>query len=208
MKEEKTTGKKRLFYYLALTVCVLLLVTATVLTVYFVTGSENEVVELPPQQQLPDDGGQDGDEEDDPAQSTGGEEAVRFVLPVSYSSATAFNDFVWDVYGYACHKAVDFTAQEGAAVCAIADGRVKSVVHNEVTGNVLVLDHGNGLESYYRYLDPTSSLKAGDAVKKGEKIGAVSAGYASRTPHLHLEVHLAGESVDPAGYLEIESGDK
>lgn len=209
MKEEKSGSKKKLFYYLALTACVLLLIAATVLTVYFVAGDNRETVETPPVTD-PEGGDKEPEKPDEPTDPTGGEDVVKFVVPVAYESASAFNDFVWDVYGYTCHEAVDFTAAAGTEVCSMADGTVTSVSYNDVTGNIVIVDHGDGLKTLYRYVDPTDGLKEGDTVKKGEKIGAVSAPYAAEAtrPHLHLEVFLGEKRVNPADYIEIVSSEK
>lgn len=209
MKEEKSGSKKKLFYYLALAACVLLLIAATVLTVYFVAGGNRETIENPPVSD-PDGGDKEPEKPDEPTDPTGGEDVVKFVVPVAYESATTFNDFVWDVYGYTCHEAVDFSAAAGTEVRSMADGTVTSVSYNDVTGNIVVVDHGNGLKTLYRYVDPADGLKEGDTVKKGDKIGAVSTPYAAETttPHLHLEVLLGEKRVNPADYIEIVASEK
>lgn len=210
MKEEKSGSKKKLFYYLALAACVLLLITATVLTVYFVAGGNRETIENPPVVDPDEGGGKEPEKPDEPTDPTGGEDVVKFVVPVAYESATTFNDFVWDVYGYTCHEAVDFSAAAGTEVRSMADGTVTSVSYNDVTGNIVVVDHGNGLKTLYRYVDPADGLKEGDTVKKGDKIGAVSTPYAAETttPHLHLEVLLGEKRVNPADYIEIVASEK
>ncbi len=220
MKEEKTKtkSKKKIFYYVALAVCVLLLVTATVLTVYFVTGSDNLVVENPPVTDLTDPEQPAGPSEpvepensDEPDDPTGGDQAVSFVVPVSYESATAFNDVVWEGYCYTRHKAVDFAAEANTPVYAMADGTVIEISLDSRTGNYIDIRHADGLTTRYRFVEPETGLKEGDAVLKGEQIAVVAEAYGSEKDmgtHLHLEVKLNGEYADPAEYLDIVSSEK
>lgn len=212
MKEEKSKNKKKLLYYLILAVSVLLLVAATVLTVYFVTGDKNEVLDNPP-------GGDnvtpvDPVKPDDPNQSTGGEDVVKFVVPLTYESVSEEYNVIYTskTTGWSYrHKAVDFAAAEGTAVCSMADGKIETVSLNEKTGNYIVVDHGDGLKSLYRFVEPVNGLKAGDSVKKGDKIGEVAAAYGSEAKdgtHLHLEITLNGAPKDPSSYLDLVNDEK
>lgn len=219
MKEEKTKtkSKKKIFYYVALAVCVLLLVTATVLTVYFVTGSDN-LVENPPVTDPTDPEEPTGPSEpvepedpDEPDDPTGGDQVVSFVVPVSYESATAFNDVAWEGYCYTRHKAVDFAAEANTPVYAMADGTVIEISLNSQTGNYIDIRHADGLTTRYRFVEPEAGLKAGDTVSKGEQIAVVAEAYGSEKDmgtHLHLEVKVNGEYADPAEYLDIVSSEK
>ena len=207
MKEEKTKGKKRLIYYVVLAVSVLLLVAATVLTVYYVTGGSDKVLEEKPPVEGPDD---PTPPPDDP---TGGD-TVKFVSPiedgvfqVEYGTIYANKTLGW----YYRHKALDFLADEGTNVRSMSEGIVESISYSEETGNVIVIDHGDNLRSYYRFVEPASSLKVGASVKMGQTIGTVAAAYGSEKfdgTHLHLELTLKGEPVDPAAYLDYTVEDK
>ena len=104
------------------------------------------------------------------------------------------------------HKAVDFAADEGTEVYAVMDGKVTEVTYNYLMGNIVKLDVGGGITVVYASLASDVPVKAGDQVTKGSVIGKVSntaKSEANDGPHLHLEVLLDGELVDPALYLDL-----
>lgn len=224
MKEENAKSKKKLIYYLTLAISLVLLIVATVLTVYFVTGAGNDdVLDNPPPIENPDDGKKpdDGNKPDQKPDDdkkpddkpTGGDDTVKFVVPLSYSKATEFNSiYASQTTGFIYrHKAVDFAAEEGTEICSMADGTVKEISLNETTGNYITVDHGDGLITLYRFVEPVKDLKAGDKVKKGDKIATVAAAYGSEAKdgtHLHLEVSLKGVPQNPADYIEIVNTEK
>ncbi|MBD5636833.1 MAG: M23 family metallopeptidase [Clostridia bacterium] len=214
MKEEKTK-KRRLLYYLVLVISVCLLTAATVLTVYFVTGDKAGSLDNDPPGQVvtPPDGDKDPDKDKDPDDdkpTNGGAES--FCDPVAYSAASVYNEIYTDSYNFSTrHEGVDFAAEEGAKVAAIADGTVTSISLNENTGNIITVDHGDGLVGIYRFVDPTSTLKVGAKVTKGECIATVSAACGPEKldgTHLHLELEMKGKKVDPASYLDIKYQEK
>ena len=206
MKETKTKSKKRVIYYLVLAVSVLLLVAATVLTVYFVTSGGDKILEENPPVEDPD----DPTPPDDP---TGGD-TVKFVSPiedaefkVEYGTIYANKTLGW----YYRHKALDFLADAGTIVRSMSEGRVETISYSEETGNFIVIDHGDNLRSYYRFVEPASGLKVGDSVKMGQTIATVASAYGTEKfdgAHLHLEVTLKGEPVDPTAYLDYTVEDK
>jgi murein DD-endopeptidase MepM/ murein hydrolase activator NlpD len=69
---------------------------------------------------------------------------------------------------------------------------------NRAAGNFIVISHKNGLESYYNHLQThQSGLRAGDAIKTGQKIGANGCtGYCTK-PHLHFALKKQGRFIDP-----------
>lgn len=102
------------------------------------------------------------------------------------------------------HEGIDFTAPTGTEVYATADGLVKEIDRTRRgKGNTIVIDHGNGYESIYSHLDGFN-VRQGKAVKRGEVIGTVGNTGLSVAPHLHYEVHLNGESVNPVNYFFLE----
>ena len=221
MKEEKAKNKKRILYFLALAISVLLLAAATVLTVVFVTEGNNNVVEAPPTGNEPDDpndptgpsGPTTPDKPGEPDDPTGGGDTVKFVVPVAYSDVTEYDEiYSSKTLGWIYrHKGVDFAAEEGADVCAMANGKIEKISLNEKTGNYIIIDHGDGLKTLYRFVEPRAGLKEGDTVKMGEKIATVAAAYGSEAKdgaHLHLEIHLNGKPANPANYLELVSAEK
>lgn len=225
MSEETTNTKpkkKRLLYYIVLAVCVLLLIAATVLTVYFLTAGPSETLEGPDegqQGQVPDTGntGNDKEEENkdpDPVQPSGGEDAVKFVSPIEGVSYTVEYNVIYnnETLGWIYrHKAVDFNAAAGTEVKCMADGIVESISYSEETGNIVLVDHGDGLKTLYRFVEPDSKLKEGASIKKGQTLGVVASAYGIEHKdgeHLHLEIELNGDPVDPTEYLGTVNGEK
>jgi len=96
---------------------------------------------------------------------------------------------------------LDIAAPTGTAVRAAAGGRVVNLQQGEYDyGWYLVVDHGNGMKSLYAHLS-TFSVKLGDAVGKGQQIGAVGSTGRSTGPHLHFEVRVNDRLVNPLDYL-------
>ena len=199
-EKEMTIPKKKLLYSLIAGVGALLLIAAIVLTVYFATRGE-PTVDTPPVTEQP---GGDEDKDDEDGKPTGGEE-VRFVLPSSGTPTlygeVYYNETLNKIYR---HNAVDFAAAEGEEVACIAEGTVLEVSLSEELGNLVTVDHGDGLVSAYRFVEPKEGLKAGDKVEQGDVLGTVAAPYGTEAhggAHLHFELFLDGESVDPAAHL-------
>lgn len=104
------------------------------------------------------------------------------------------------------HKAIDFSAEEGTEVYAVLDGKIVDVTYNYLMGNVVKLDVGNGMIVVYASLSNDIPVKIGDTVTKGTVIGYVSNTAKTEVndgPHLHLEVLLDEEKVDPNLYLDL-----
>ena len=99
------------------------------------------------------------------------------------------------------HAGIDFAAKRGTPVLAPAGGTVlQSTALYEGQpkyGQVIVIDHGNGLRSMFAHLD-RRSVRVGDSVAAGQAIGLSGATGRVTGPHLHLEVLRDGEHVDPA----------
>ncbi len=106
------------------------------------------------------------------------------------------------------HMGIDFTADAGSEVYAVASGTVESVYTSDVlVGTQITIDHGNGVKSVYQYVEAKEGLKAGDEVKQGDVIGTVAEANGSEYKdgaHLHFEVFENGSNVDPAEYLTLE----
>lgn len=98
------------------------------------------------------------------------------------------------------HYGMDYSAPKGTRVQAVNLGRVVLAANYPVRGGLVVIDHGAGLLSLYFHLSKID-VKPGQSVSRGQKIGEVgSTGY-STGPHLHLELRLRGEAVDPARWV-------
>ncbi len=117
---------------------------------------------------------------------------------------------VTDKYGYSretgpyavSHKGTDFRAAERTPIFAMNDGVAVMVREFKYYGNIVVLDHGAGVQTLYLHLSE-QHVKQGDRVVKGQQIGlSGSTGYAE-VPHLHLSVKVKGLSIDPMKFMEM-----
>jgi len=101
----------------------------------------------------------------------------------------------------AFHKGIDIAADHGTDIRASATGKVTMASYIDVYGNALIIDHGNGLSTFYGHASKLL-VKEGQAVKKGEVIARVGSTGRSTGPHLHFEIRLNGNPVDPLEYLD------
>ena len=98
------------------------------------------------------------------------------------------------------HTGLDIAATTGTPIKVVADGTVTFASRNGAYGNLVKVNHGNGVETWYAH---TSKMyvTAGQSVKAGDVIAAVGSTGNSTGPHLHLEVRVNGEHVNPQIYL-------
>jgi len=100
----------------------------------------------------------------------------------------------------AMHTGVDLAASMGTPVHATADGIVVHASWGGQYGNLVVIDHGNGLQTYYAHLSAFSVIE-GQEVRRGELVGHSGATGRVTAPHLHYEVRIGGTPVNPYKYL-------
>ena len=98
------------------------------------------------------------------------------------------------------HKGMDFAAPAGTPIYAAASGTVTSASYSGNAGNMIVINHGNGLQTYYMHCN-SMYVRAGQTVSKGQNIGAVGSTGNSSGPHLHFQVMQNGTPVNPRNYL-------
>ncbi len=101
----------------------------------------------------------------------------------------------------AMHEGLDFSAEIGTPVVVAADGVVLSASYHPEYGNLIDVDHGDGLTSRYAHLS-VMDVKPGTLVKRGERLGAVGTTGRSTGPHLHFEVRMLGVAQNPAQFLK------
>jgi murein DD-endopeptidase MepM/ murein hydrolase activator NlpD len=101
------------------------------------------------------------------------------------------------------HPGIDFSIPRGSAIYATASGRITTVKKSDLQagyGSYIEIDHGNGYQTRYAHLD-NPNVKVGQAVRKGEQIATSGMSGGSISPHLHYEVILYNENVDPVKFL-------
>lgn len=102
----------------------------------------------------------------------------------------------------AFHAGLDFKGPIGAPIYAAARGKVAFVGWRPGYGNCVDIDHGNGLRTRYAHMS-SFRARAGESVMAGQLIGAVGSTGRSTGPHLHFEVRLHGQPINPRPLLEV-----
>jgi murein DD-endopeptidase MepM/ murein hydrolase activator NlpD len=98
------------------------------------------------------------------------------------------------------HTGSDLAAPSGTPIYATADGYVAKAERWSTYGNYIQIEHGGDMHTRYAHLSGYN-VTEGQFVRKGELIGFVGSTGRSTGPHLHYEVRVAGEAVDPRPYM-------
>lgn len=141
-------------------------------------------------------------------------ESVTFTLPADGKVITSHSMkvpvFSATMNDYRTHAGVDIVSETGGEVRAAADGTVEEIWEDPMMGWSMRVSHAGGFESVYRNLSPDfpEGIEQGAKVAAGQTVGAVGESAlieCEEEPHLHFELKLAGEYVDPAEYMGLES---
>ena len=143
-------------------------------------------------------------------------ETMRREFPgaASYASDSAPHTMpsIWPAAGYVSspyglrfggtefHQGIDIAADMGAPIVATADGVVTAAGWNGGYGNMVDVDHGGGIVTRYGHASALA-VTVGQQVRRGEVIAYVGSTGRSTGPHVHYEVRVDGQPVNPAGYL-------
>jgi murein DD-endopeptidase MepM/ murein hydrolase activator NlpD len=100
------------------------------------------------------------------------------------------------------HTGVDISAPMGTVAHATADGVVEFASRFAGYGRLVIIDHGNGYQTYYAHL-ARFDVMPGQEIRKGESVGAVGASGRVTAPHLHYEVRVRHQAINPYRYLSI-----
>jgi murein DD-endopeptidase MepM/ murein hydrolase activator NlpD len=127
----------------------------------------------------------------------------------STGDGVSSSGFIWPVNGVVTsgfgwrwgrmHEGIDIAAPTGTGIRAAASGTIIYAGYMGGYGNLVVIDHGNGLATAYAH--QSAIYIGGGSVSQGTVIGAVGSTGSSTGPHLHFEVRVNGTAVDPMGYL-------
>ncbi|BBI31812.1 M23 family metallopeptidase [Cohnella abietis] len=98
------------------------------------------------------------------------------------------------------HAGVDISGDTGDPIYAAGDGKVKESGFNRTRGNYIIITHRNGLESWYMHLSQIG-VKIGDQLKRGDIIGKMGNSGRSTGTHLHFQIVVSEEPVNPLPYL-------
>ena len=133
-----------------------------------------------------------------------GLQGVPQVIPAAGKHITSGFGYRADPFsgGAAFHAGLDFKGPTGAPIYSAADGKVAFVGRRPGYGNCVEVDHGNGLRTRYAHMSAFRA-QVGQSVRAGQHIGAVGSTGRSTGPHLHFEVRLRGQAVNPRPFLEV-----
>ncbi|MEO8482333.1 MAG: peptidoglycan DD-metalloendopeptidase family protein [Acidobacteriota bacterium] len=98
------------------------------------------------------------------------------------------------------HPGLDIAADKGTPVRATADGTVESAAYNGAYGNAVLVNHGFGISTRFGHLSGFS-VRPGQEVHRGDVVGYVGATGRATSPHLHYEILLNGQQINPLRFL-------
>ncbi len=121
-------------------------------------------------------------------------------LQKSIGTLSGFGYRIHPIYKFKkFHAGLDFPARVGTAIQAPGDGVVVEAGWHQGYGNCVKISHGYGYETLYGHMNRIS-IKVGEHVTKGKKIGEVGDTGLSTAPHLHYEVHYKGNPINPINF--------
>jgi murein DD-endopeptidase MepM/ murein hydrolase activator NlpD len=98
------------------------------------------------------------------------------------------------------HTGIDIGASTGTLIAAAGDGTVVYAGMKAGYGNTVIIDHGGGIATLYAHQSKIA-VDSGVPVTRGQRVGAVGCTGYCTGPHLHFEVRVNGDPVDPMGWL-------
>lgn len=123
---------------------------------------------------------------------------VALIRPISGTITSRFG--VSSKIRVSSHTGLDIAASTGTPVSAAASGTVTFSGYKGSYGNMIVISHGNGVQTYYGHCSKLY-VSAGTQVSQGQAIAAVGSTGNSTGPHLHLEVRVNGVAYNPQNYV-------
>jgi murein DD-endopeptidase MepM/ murein hydrolase activator NlpD len=198
-------------------IVIAILCISTVVIGIVAANSRRENPEEPPVEETPTpDGGSSGGNNNGDENGSGNntpEKTLSFVSPAvgtvikSHSATTPV--FSTTLEEWRIHTGIDISCDDGAEVCAAEAGVVSRIFNHPMLGKTVEITHNETHKSLYSNLDNLSvSLNVGDEVEAGAvigKIGDSSVSELADEPHLHFEMVVNGESVNPLDYITEES---
>lgn len=133
--------------------------------------------------------------------SCAGTGVLIWPVPGQYMITSGYGWRICPFHGREYHAAIDIGAPMGTKVIAADGGKIESAVYNGGFGNQVVIDHGNGLKTYYNHLSRFAVSK-GQTVAKGSVIAYVGSTGSSTGPHLDFRIYKNGKDQDPLKYVK------
>lgn len=104
------------------------------------------------------------------------------------------------------HQGLDLSLPLGTPLYAVFDGKVRVSAYMSGYGNLIIIRHNNGLETFYGHM-ARRDVKSGDIVHAGQIIGTSGNTGRSTGPHLHFETRYKGLAFDPQRIIDFQTGD-
>lgn len=123
---------------------------------------------------------------------------ISLIRPVSGTITSRFG--VGSAIRRSSHTGLDIANSTGTPIVAAASGTVTFSGYKGSYGNMIVISHGNGVQTYYAHCSKLY-VSAGASVSQGQTIAAVGSTGNSTGPHLHLEIRVNGIAYNPQNYL-------
>jgi len=121
--------------------------------------------------------------------------------PVNGPISSPYGYRIHPILGYLkLHTGIDFGVGYGTPIHACDSGLVIYATWMGGYGNVIIVDHGHGISTLYAH-QSSLAVGTGSLVARGQVVGYVGSTGFSTGPHLHFEVRVNGNPVDPMGYL-------
>lgn len=197
-KTERTELKEKQAWFGLATACAAV-VLAIVMIIALADGEQPAI-----------DAGNVGNSSDSSDVQTPVEEDLGMALPIETIAVTNEFGFFYNqtLDCYYHHEGVDFIAEAGTNVLAVDDGVIESIYSGDVLkGTEIVVDHGDGLKTCYRFVVAVEGLAVGDEVRRGDVIAVVAEPTGNEYKdgaHLHFEMMENGKTVDPTARLPFE----
>lgn len=123
------------------------------------------------------------------------------IITSGFGGDRTYNGGIWQSY----HTGSDFRRDIGESVVAAADGIVVTTEGFDVRGNVVIIHHGLGIYTQYAHLSEIL-VGEGDFIRQGELVGLAGATGRINAPHLHFEIIIDGNPIDPIRWLALTPG--
>ena len=137
------------------------------------------------------------------------EKTGYYLLPVNNKVSKDYSDgdmvYSKTMNDWRVHDGIDVSGNNGDNVIAVQDGKVVDVQTDELWGDVVTIQHGNGLTA--KYCGVKATVNKDDSIEQGQVIGTLVAIPIEATDgmHLHLEITVDGKTVDPIKALNLLS---
>ena len=205
MIRKLTQFLKKNVYYVLLFACVLAVGTMITLTIVGTAPNDDLVIEAPEDEPNENPSGTPDGSEDEPSEDVVAKPIVC-IAPVGGDVLCSYvdNELVYSstLKQWQTHTGIDYSASVGESVKCVYEGVVLEVTSDMLKGNVVKVDHGDGLVTVYGALDEVS-VKVGDKLNQGDEVGKAGSSALAEVElgtHVHFETYLDGVSINPIAY--------